>query len=400
MYSVQNTSYKNMQLNKDSIIGIVGSGAMGSGIAQVAAMANHTVVLYDNNVPSLQKAKQNLANTLSKLVEKQKITQQKSDDVSKLISFSENIENLKPCNLIIEAIVENLDIKKQVFSQLEKITEVKSVLATNTSSLSVTSIAAACANPTQVLGIHFFNPAPLMPLVEIIPGIATDNSVTQSAKKLIESWGKLPVLCKDTPGFIVNRIARPFYGEAMKIYEEGIADIPTIDWAMKEIGGFKMGPFELTDLIGHDVNYTVTETVWKQFYFDARFRPNLCQKRLVEAGFYGRKSNKGFYDYTLTELPQPKKDETLGKEIFTRIISMLINEAADALYMQIGNREDIDLAMTKGVNYPKGLLKWADEIGIENVYQQLKTLHADYGDDRYRPSILLKRMATEGKKFY
>jgi 3-hydroxybutyryl-CoA dehydrogenase len=373
-------------------IGIIGSGAMGSGIAQVAATAGHGVVIYDSNKDALERAKTGLSATLAKLVEKQKLTGETADQIIKRTTYAATTESFSGCGLIIEAIIENLEVKQKVFAEIEKIVDENCILASNTSSLSITSIAAACSKASRVIGIHFFNPAPLMPLVEIVPGIATESQITEACKKLISSWGKVVVICKDTPGFIVNRIARPFYGEAMRIYEEGIADIATIDWAMKEIGGFKMGPFELTDLIGHDVNYTVTETVWKQFYFDPRFKPALCQKRLVEAKFYGRKSGKGFYTYAEgISAPEPVKDKELGNKIFLRIISMLINEAYDALYMGVAGEQDIDLAMTKGVNYPKGLLQWAKEIGPEKVLKQLEELRELYAEDRYRPCILLKK---------
>lgn len=374
---------------------------MGSGIAQVAATSSHKVVVYDNNQNALLKAETNLKTTLSKLVEKQKISPEQQNTVLTNIRFVSELKELSTCDLIIEAIIENLEIKKTVFSDLEKLVKESCVLASNTSSLSITSIAAACQKPERVIGIHFFNPATLMPLVEIIPGIATQKDITTSCKDLIDSWAKVTVVVKDTPGFIVNRVARPFYSEALRIYEEGIADIPTIDWAMKEIGGFKMGPFELMDLIGHDVNYIVTETVWKQFYYDPKFKPALTQKRLLEAGFLGRKSGKGFYDYSSGVIaPEPTKNTELGRQIFTRIIVMLINEAADSLYLKVASAEDIDLAMTKGVNYPKGLLKWADELGIDNVVQQLTSLKDFYEEDRYRISPMLKQLFILKKRFY
>lgn len=381
-------------------IGVVGAGTMGSGIAQLAATFGHEVVLYDTNEQGLQKAMIQLQSILNRLVEKGKITAPDAEIILKRIKPAGHIEDFQACDLVIEAIIENLDIKQKLFKQLESVIRPECVLATNTSSLSVTSIAGACAHPERAIGIHFFNPAPLMPLVEVIPALQTDVNLAAKVRLLLEGWKKVVVLAKDTPGFIVNRVARPFYGESIRIYEEGIADMATIDWALKTMGGFKMGPFELMDYIGNDINYTVTETVFKEFFYDPRYKPSFTQKRVVEAGRLGRKTGRGYYDYSEGAVhPQPNTDEALGKMIVNRVLAMLINEAADALYLNIASSTDIDLAMTKGVNYPKGLLAWANEIGVKTVFEQLEKLHLEYGEDRYRPSLLLRKMAAENRTF-
>jgi len=396
--TAENASVKNDWMIK---VGVIGSGAMGSGVAQVAATAGHSVVVYDSNAAALEKSKSLLDSTLKKLVEKQKLTEQKAAGIYSNISYAGDLKPFAGCGLIIEAVIENLEVKQKLFAQLENIVSENCVLASNTSSLFITSIASACKKSNRVLGIHFFNPVPLMPLVEIIPGISTDKKVTETSKKLIDTWGKVTVLAKDTPGFIVNRVARSYYGESIRIAEEGIADYATIDWALKEFGGFKMGPFELMDFIGNDINFKVTETVWEQFFYEPRFKPSFTQKRLFDAKYFGRKSGRGYYDYSPgAVMPNPQKNSELGKKIFNRVIAMLINEAADALYLNLATKEDLDLAMTKGVNYPKGLLKWADEIGLPVILKTLIDLQSEYGEDRYRPSVLLKRMTKEQQSFF
>ncbi len=382
-------------------IGVIGAGTMGAGIAQVAATFGHQTVLFDAFPEAIEKAKKSHDKIFNRLVEKGKYTEEQKAEIIGRITYSNQLEDCKNCDLVIEAVIEKLDLKKKIFSDLEALVKPETILATNTSSLSVASIAAACKNSERVLGIHFFNPAPLMPLVEIVPAIQTSKEVLQKAKAVIDSWKKVTVVTKDTPGFIVNRVARPFYGEALRIYEEGFADFATIDWAMKELGGFKMGPFELMDFIGNDVNYAVTESVFAAFYYDQRYKPSFTQKRHSEAGWLGRKSGRGYYNYAEgVEMPQPNKDEKLGNDILWRILVMLINEAADALYLNIATKEDIDLAMTKGVNYPKGLLQWADEKGIQHCVDTLDRLHNEYLEDRYRCSPLLRKMAKEGKTFF
>ena len=386
---------------KNKEIAVIGAGTMGRGIAQVAASNGHNVVLYDVNMEVLESAENNLQKILSRLVQKGVINEIEKEGILRKINFTHDINKLSNADLVVEAVIEDPLVKKEVFLEVEELVSDKAILATNTSSLSVTSIASACRNSKRFVGTHFFNPAPLMPLVEIIPGLQTSDNTVLKVRKLIDEWGKTTVLAKDTPGFIVNRVARPFYGEALRILEENIADAATIDWAMKNIGGFRMGPFELMDLIGNDINYKVTETVFNEFYFDPRYKPSIVQKRMVEAGRLGRKSGRGFYNYEQGfVIAEPKEDFNLGEEVFFRIFSMLVNEAADALLFNIAAKEDIDLAMTKGVNYPKGLLIWADEIGLGKILNNLNKLFEDYSEDRYRPSVLLKRMVKNGEKFY
>tara|TARA_Y100001933_G_scaffold230906_1_gene248300 strand:- start:576 stop:1742 length:1167 start_codon:yes stop_codon:yes gene_type:complete len=382
-------------------IGIIGAGTMGCGIAQVASQNEYTVYLLDNNPDQLKKAIASLDKILARLCEKGKLSNEEKNEIQERITFTSEFDKLSDCDVVIEAVIENIKIKHEVLRNIEKIVKESCILASNTSSLSIASIGSSLRKPERVVGIHFFNPAPLMPLVEIIPAVQTNKETLSKAQNLISNWGKTVVLCKDTPGFIVNRVARPFYGESLRIYEEGIADFATIDWALTQLGGFKMGPFTLMDYIGNDVNYAVTESVFKAFYFDSRFKPSFTQKRYSEAGYLGRKSGRGYYDYN-----EPKNnkaavtDETLGYYILNRVRSMLINEAIDAVFMGVASPEDIDLAMTKGVNYPKGLLKWCDELGHQEVLNQLQELFDYYGEDRYRPNPLLRKMAGDKKRFY
>lgn len=374
-------------------VGIIGSGTMGIGIAQVAATSGCEVFLYDQNSAQTEKSLASLKKVLTRLVEKQKISTEKSEDIFTKIKPCSELQDFKDCDLVIEAIIENKEIKTKVFQQLEKIVSDECIISSNTSSISITSLSSELKNPKRFIGIHFFNPAPLMPLVEIIPGLLTEKKLAVEIVELMKSWGKIPVIAKDVPGFIVNRIARPFYGEALRIVEENIATPEQVDEAMRTLGNFKMGPFELMDLIGIDVNFSVTKTVYADYFYDPKYKPSLLQQRMSEAKLHGRKTGKGFYDYgENAQKPAPEKNEELYEEIFMRILSMLINEAVEAKRLGIADDEAIELAMQKGVNYPKGLLQWGFEIGYSKISETLQNLYHEYQEERYRQSPLLIKM--------
>jgi 3-hydroxybutyryl-CoA dehydrogenase len=391
-----------MRLDGSTIVGVVGAGAMGAGIAQVAAVRGHRVVIADASSDAIERARQGHARAMVREVEKGRLSREDADAVLARISYvpemtESSLQAFADCGLVIEAIIESLPAKRELFRVLEVVIDPSSVLATNTSSLSVAALAGGSLHPSRIVGIHFFNPAPVMPLVEIIPSIVTDAAITASVRALVDGWKKTTVLAADTPGFIVNRVARPFYGEALRILEEGIADAATIDWAMKTLGGFKMGPFELMDFIGNDVNFAVTSSVFEAMFFDPRYKPALTQRRLVEAGWLGRKSGRGYYEYREgVAMPEPLVDATLGQQIVDRIVAMLVNEAAEAVHLRIASPADLERAMTTGVNYPKGLLAWGDDIGATTILARLEALQAEHGEDRYRPSPYLRRVVRNG----
>ncbi|MGL5522956.1 MAG: 3-hydroxyacyl-CoA dehydrogenase PaaH [Aeromonas veronii] len=503
-----------LALNSNAIVAVIGAGAMGAGIAQVAAQAGHPVKLYDNRPGASVQAIAGIDRQLSKRVESGKLAANTYSACMANLQAADAIAELADACLVIEAVVENRQVKRDLFRQLESLCSQKCILASNTSSLSITSLAAELTHPGRMVGMHFFNPAPVMALVEVVCGLASDAEVAATVYATAKAWGKKPVFARSTPGFIVNRVARPFYAESLRLLQEGVADCATLDGLLREAGGFRMGAFELTDLIGHDVNYAVTCSVFDAYYQDMRFQPSLIQKELVDAGHLGRKSGRGFYDYSEgAERPQAKtltsnvpvetvivegdlgplqpllgrlyqyglditqrdgrgllrmgdavlalsdgrlasqrmREDALSSLILLdlaldygtttrlgmswaagttqlaidqavallshvgiavsplrdspgltvlRTVAMLANEAADAQLQGVASAADIDLAMCAGVNYPRGPLAWADNIGIGYLTTTLAHLHACYGEERYRPSLQLRRQLAEGRTFH
>ncbi|WP_075793354.1 3-hydroxyacyl-CoA dehydrogenase PaaH [Massilia putida] len=484
-------------LDKNSVVAVIGSGAMGSGIAQVAAVAGHTVRLYDTRPDAVAQAIAGIGKALARLVEKGRMGAAEADLARERVHPMRALEEAKDAALVVEAVVEDLDVKRDLFAELEDVVGPDCILTTNTSSISVTAIGATLKRPERLAGMHFFNPVPLMALVEVISGVATDKAVADTVHATAAAWGKSPVHAKSTPGFIVNRVARPYYAEALRLLLERAADPATIDAVLRDCGGFRMGPFELMDLIGHDVNYAVTQSVFHAYYGDPRFAPSVVQQELVNAGFLGRKTGRGFYRYgegvpmpqAQAERAQPcpaqvalggadpltaalearlreagiavdskgaaaifltdgrsatqracddgrpdtilfdllldpanatrialaradqcsdaawnaavgvfqkagftvsRLDDVPGMAVM-RTVAMLANEALDAVNQGVCSAAAVDIAMQKGVNYPRGPLAWADAVGLRHVFTVLSNLGATYGEDRYRVSPLLRR---------
>ncbi|SAL03030.1 3-hydroxyacyl-CoA dehydrogenase [Caballeronia fortuita] len=382
-------------IQTSAIVGVIGAGAMGAGIAQVAALAGHTVLLYDLDAKALDKARAGIATNVQRLIEKKKLDASDGHRAIDGVRIVTSLADLRTASLVIEAVAERLDVKRALFDELESIVTPECILATNTSSISITAIAAPLKHPSRVVGMHFFNPAPLMALVEVVRGLATSDAVAQTIYATSTAWGKKPVHAKSTPGFIVNRVARPFYAEGLRVLGEQAADAASIDTVMRDAGGFRMGPFELMDLIGHDVNFAVTRSVFDAYFYDPRFTPSLIQQELVSAGFLGRKTGRGFYDYGAGAAKPVARIETQ-----TRKPSKIVLGESVALYEPLQTRiadagtsrndmdgliakiDDAYLFLTDG----RTATERAHALGIDNIV--LIDLALDYANAR---SIALTR---------
>lgn len=394
-----------------STVGILGGGTMGAGIAQVAAMHGWMVELRDIDEPTARRAIAGINRRLDQLAEKGRLSPEERDDAESRLCVARCPDCLGDCEIVIEAIVERLDIKAAAFRELLPSLRPDAILATNTSSLSVTKLGEAVGQPQRLVGMHFFNPAPVMKLVEVIAGERSDATAVDRVAQIAQQWGKVVARASDSPGFIVNHVARPYYLEAFRILEDGFAGVEEIDAAMREVGGFRMGPLELADLIGMDINTAAARSVWEQLGRPALLEPSALQERIVAAGHLGRKSKRGCYDYAVDppapaieverrplELGAAARDlvarfaqrgavrpgSDLQNYIFARILVCLFAQAAMAFRRGVAQRADIDTAMRYGVNYPRGPFEWMRLIGPDLCDEWLAALAASSGSDRYR----------------
>ena len=369
-------------------IAVVGAGTMGAGIVESAALAGMSVAMIDVREEALERGMQTIEQDLARRMKKGRISEDESREVIGRVQTTTSVQGCSGAPLVVEAVIEDAEVKKQVFADLEGVVGEEAVLATNTSSLSVAGIAAATVSPERVVGMHFFNPVPAMRLVEVVAGPSTNPEALSRAEEVAESLGKTPVRVSDTPGFIVNRVARPFYLEALRIVESG-ADPGKVDAQIRE-AGFRMGPLELADLIGQDINLSVSESLFERYYYPPRFRPSYLQRSMVEAGDLGRKSGRGFYDHNGEGSPTASGSEP-PENVALRVISCIINEAYLALSEGVATAEDIDQAMKLGANYPKGPFEWTNEIGPNQILQTLDSLKTTHGE-AYLPAPALREL--------